>query len=103
MHNEDSALVHPTVNTGHITLLSGGNEDVPLGKIPQTRVKKTAVGETYRFPGMSHIIKGSVVRLEGIITDGSVDTGLWQWEDDPAIRSREREGTVAGSRILRAF
>lgn len=103
MHNEDSALVHPTVITGYITMLSGGNEDVPLGKISRTRVKKTAEGATYRFPGMSHIIKGSVVRLEGIITDGSEDTGLWEWEDDPTIRSREREVTVEGNRLLRVF
>lgn len=103
MHNEDSALVHPTVITGHITMLSGGNEDVPLGKISRTRVKKTAEGETYAFPGMSHIAKGSVVRLEGVITDGSEDTGNWEWEDDPSIRSRQREVTVTGNRLLRVY
>lgn len=103
MHNEDSALVHPTVITGHITMLSGGNEDVPLGKISRTSVKKTAVGATYTFPGMSNITKGSVVRLEGVITDGSEDTGNWEWEDAPGIRSRQREVTVSGSRLLRVY
>lgn len=103
MHNEDSATTHPTLLTGHITMVSGSNQNTPLSRVSGKMVRKTLEGYTYNFPEMSHITKGSVVKLEPVIIDGSTDTGNWQWEDDPSITTREREVTVEQSRILRAF
>lgn len=102
MHNEDSATVHPTILRGMITMVSGSSMAVQLTQRSGTTVEAVRAGALYRFPEMSNIVRGSVLRLQPTIMDGSDDTGRWSWDDDATVTTREREVTVDKSKILRA-
>lgn len=101
MHNEDSAIILPTLLTGHIQMVCGSNRTVRLTGTTYSAVEQTREGEISPFPEMSCITSGSVVKLLPTIVDGSTDTGLWEWEDNPAIVTREREIVIDTTKILR--
>lgn len=103
MHNEDSLSTPYTRLRGTLTMVSGTAEGAMLTQVSGSRVPAVTQGMTYRFPELNNIMRGSVILLQPQIIDGSDDTGNWEWEDDPSIKTREREVTVDSSMILRAI
>lgn len=102
MHNEDSALIHPTLLRGTLTMVSGSSASTQLTAVTGTTIKGLTAGKFYNFSELSNIKAGSVLRLQPKIVDGSEDTGLWSWDDDSTLTTREREVTMNHSLILRA-
>lgn len=101
MHNEDSATVKPTLLRAVITMIKGSTQSTRLTEVTGTTVNAITDGYTYMFPELSNIAKGSIVKLQPTIIDGSTDTGNWEWDDDTSIKTRERTVVVDTSKIIR--
>ena len=103
MHNEDSLTTPYTRLRGTLKMVSGMAEGARLTQVSGSSVPAVSQGMTYNFPELNNIKRGSVILLQPQIVDGSEDTGNWEWEDDPTIKTREREVTMDHSKILRAI
>lgn len=102
LYNEDSLTARPTRLRGELTMVSGSAPAVVLTETTQTILPGLTAGQHQAFPELSCIAKGSVVRLEPSVADGTEDTGHWRWDDDTSIITRVREVSVDHSMVLRA-
>lgn len=103
MFNQDSSIVHPTALRGKIRMVSGSSLSIKIGSYKDVveYTKGLAPKDSIFTNELSNIVRGSTVRLCPTIMDGSADTGLWKWDDDTTCTTRERELTLANSRIVR--